>query len=166
MRRNHSNIHMRRPIRIGWLTLFVGLDLYIGALSLAGCDSNSTAPVTDPNAEIAILYPVGGEHVFIGDILRIKWKAQGLGLEEINAVNIELSPDSGKTWVGLLTKSIGTSDTLWGEFPWTIPSEVKKLGVTYPLSDNANIFLKIMQYSTADKNKIVVTKKPFTISAH
>lgn len=132
---------------------------------LTSCESSPTSPATDPNAEIVILAPVGGESFFVGDSLKVKWKTQGKGIEEVNAVNIELSPDSGKTWVGLLNRSIGVDDARWGNFSWPIPGEITRLGVTYSLVGSAKIHIKVMQYSTADTNKIAITRKPFAIAA-
>lgn len=141
------------------------LGLALGGLCLAGCNDSPTAPVTDPNAEIAILSPKGGERFAIGDSLRISWKVQGKGLYEIDAVNIEPSPDSGKTWVPLLNKSIGVADPAWGKFAWKIESEIPVKGAPYVLSGDDQAFLRIMQYSTGDPNKIAKTAKPFTLAA-
>ncbi|HKP97175.1 MAG TPA: hypothetical protein VJ385_15605 [Fibrobacteria bacterium] len=148
-------------------TRFMGVALSLAAAGtfLAACDSKSTEPQTDPNDEIVIQSPRGGEAFRVGDTLRVKWTLQGKGLTEVNAVNISLSPDSGKTWVGLLKKSIGLDDSLWGNYPWAIPVAVTHLGTTYDLPASKGLFLQIMQYSTADTNKIAVTKKPFTVSA-
>ena len=151
--------HVSRWFRPFWL----GLGCILGGRLLVGCETSSTTPETDPNAEIIILSPVGGERFVIGDTLRVKWKVQGKGLAEVNAVNIDLSPDSGKTWVGLRSKSIAVFDSTWGSFPWPIPSEIMRLGVTYSLANNTRLRLKIMQYSTADTNKIAVTRKTFSI---
>lgn len=144
---------------------------YLGAIlvvsfTLAACDSGtSTQPVTDPDAELLLLAPVGGEKLFIGDTLTVKWALQGHGVDEVNAVNVLLSPDSGATWINL-TPSITPADLLiWTKFPWPVKESITHLGITHPLKDNAKILFKIMQYSTADANKIAVTKKTLTIAA-
>ena len=143
--------------------LLGGLFLTLAGHLMTGCETNPVVPTSDPNDEILITSPVGGESITIGDTLRIKWKLQGKGLTEVNAVNIELSPDSGKTWVGLLKKSVSIDDPLWGNYPWAVLNEVLRLGVTYSLENNSKILLKVMQYSTADTNKIAITKKTFSI---
>ena len=149
--------------RIG--AAWIALGVTLCGQSLIGCGTSPAGPATDPNAQIAIQSPTGGERFFIGDSLRVKWKAQGKGLDEVNAVNIELSPDSGKTWVGMVTRSIGVEDPHWGNFAWAIPAEVKHLGVTYTLMDDSKLLLRIMQYATTDPDKIAVTQKTFSITA-
>jgi hypothetical protein len=133
-------------------------------LGAAACDSGTSAPAADPDAELLLLAPIGGEKLFIGDTLRVEWALQGKGIDEINAVNILLSPDSGTTWINL-TPSITPANPKWAKFPWPVEKEIVHLGISYPLENNAKILFKIMQYSTADANKIAVTKKTLTVSA-
>jgi len=159
-----SFVKKRNTHRIGLLGVALGI-LYAGQL-LNGCDSGSaTEPAPDPNAEIVITSPKGGERLLIGDTLRLKWIVQGKGVDDVNAVNIELSPDSGKTWVGLINKSVPVDDVRWGDFPWKILPSVRHLGVDYDLAGDSHVMLRVMQYSTPDPNKIAVTKKPFSIAA-
>lgn len=153
-----------RLLRMGWMaTSMVALATALGGLVLTGCDSTDSGPEGDPNAEIVITSPRGGETFHVGDTLRVKWKAQGKGLTEVDAVNIEVSPDSGKTWLTVLTRSIGTRDANWGNYPWAIPATLERLAIVYTLTGNAKCMIKIMQYSTGDPNKIASTKA-FTIS--
>ena len=133
------------------------------SLALWECDSSTATEATEPNAEIAILSPIPGESYQVGSELPIKWRAVGKGLDEVNAVNIELSPDSGKTWLGLLDKSIGTGDPAWGVYPWPIPADIRIAGVARALSGNTKVRIRISQYSTSDPNKIVVSPKTFSI---
>ncbi|HLP42884.1 MAG TPA: hypothetical protein VK465_15350, partial [Fibrobacteria bacterium] len=93
-----------------------------------GCGEETTSPPVDPNAQIVLLSPSGGERLQVGGTVHIRWKLQGKGLEEVNAVNIEVSPDSGKLWIGLLNRSIGLNDSAWGDFAWTVPATLPKLG--------------------------------------
>jgi hypothetical protein len=146
-------------------SLIVGLGIIMGCHFLAACDSPTSAPETDPNAQIVLLSPVGGERYKVGETVHVKWKTQGKGDEEISSANILVSPDSGKTWIGLLRGSIGVDDPLWGDYAWTVKREMVHLGVTWDLSGNTRVMLKVMQYSTADANKIAVTKKPLSIDA-
>jgi hypothetical protein len=146
--------------------LFLFLILAFNGQVLIGCGSEGgTEPETDPDAEIVILYPTGGERLEVGDTLRVRWRTQGKGIEEIDAVNIELSPDSGATWLTILTRSIAPGDSTWGNHPWQIQSVLSRLNTTYPLVGNDKILLKIKKYTTSEKNKIVIIKKPFRIVA-
>lgn len=148
---------------------FIGLGtivLGLAGLLLIGCGEETVAPPTDPDAEIVILSPKGGENFKVGTTQRIQWKLQGKGLTEVNAVNIELSPDSGKTWLGLLlTRSVALADPDWADYQWAIPAQLIRLGVSHDLVGNSKLLLRVMQYSTGDPNKITVMKKPFSISA-
>lgn len=139
------------------------LGISILGLFLTACNKSPSEPAADPNAEIVILSPAGGEKLKVGSTFTIKWKTQGKGLEEVNAVNIELSPDSGITWKGLLTSSISMSNTSEGKYDWVVPGEINIKGVIYPLTGKTNLLLKVMQYSTSDNNKIAISKKTFSI---
>jgi hypothetical protein len=150
---------MKNPIsnRIGALGLF--LTLIAGGLSLSGCDSSDPAgPAGDPNAQIVILSPAGGEKLMVGETLHIKWKTQGKGLEEVNSVNIEITPDDGKTWLTLLNRSIGTEDGGWGDYPWIVLGSMARTGTYFQLFDKTNLRLRISQYSTSDANKKAVSR--------
>lgn len=77
-----------------------GLGLILIALLqiLTGCgEDGATAPTGNPDAQLVLLEPKGGETFHTGDSLWVRWKAQGKGLEEINSVAIGLSPDSGQS---------------------------------------------------------------------
>ena len=128
------------------------------------CDSAPTQPVTDPDSEIAILSPKAGERYGVGETVHVKWKTQGKGVDEVNAVNIEVSPDSGKSWAGLLDRSIGVTDPRWGDFPWTVPAQIQILGAAYPIAGNNRMRIRVMQYSTSDPNKRTVTPYTFAIA--
>ncbi len=134
----------------------------VGCQYFSGCQAAPVEAATDPEAEIVILSPRAGDRFEIGATLPVKWKTQGKGIDEVNAVNIDLSPDSGKTWVGLLDKSIGLGDPKWGSFQWTIPADIQALGVHFDLADDSRIRIRIMQYSTSDANKIAVSQKSFS----
>ncbi|MEO7426497.1 MAG: hypothetical protein ABI036_15015 [Fibrobacteria bacterium] len=150
---------------VGMLSSRYLYALLIGVLTLAACDSGTgSGPVTDPDAELLLLAPIGGEKLFIGDTLRVKWALQGKGVDEVNAVNVLLSPDSGVTWINL-TPSLTPVDPNWAKFPWLVQESITHLGISHSLKSNAKILFKIMQYSTADANKIAVTKKTLTIAS-
>ena len=144
----------------------IASGLVLLGLLLANCGSDSpTEAPADPNAQIVITSPLPGDVFYTGDSLRIKWKLQGNGLTDINSANIELSPDSGKTWIGLLNKSIGLDDPRWGNYAWLIPTDITHLGKTVSLSNDNVVLLKVMQYSTSDSNKIAILKLPITIKS-
>lgn len=147
------------PIRAWTLAVM----LCFAGQGMIGCDKSEPTEPVDPDAQLAILEPTGGETYHVGDSLTVRWKAQGKGLEEINAVNIELSPDSGKIWVDLKGKSISIQDPSWGAFRWKIPTRITRLGTEYALAGRAGLLLRIKQYQTADKNQIAVTRKTITI---
>lgn len=132
---------------------------------LIGCDDSPASPPTDPDAQIVLTSPKGGETFKVGTTVRIKWKLQGKGLDEVDGVNIEVSPDSGRSWVGLVNRSIGPDDSSWGDFGWPVPASLVHLGKAYALAGNSQLMARVMQYSTGDSNKIAVTRKPFSVAA-
>lgn len=145
------------------LLVFFLLPVVAGQL-LTGCGEETTSPPVDPDAQIVIVSPSGGETVKVGSILPIRWKLQGKGLEEVNAVNIEVSPDSGRNWIGLLRKSIALADPDWGDYRWTVPATLIKQGETYPLAGRTQVLLRVMQY-TPKPDQIAVLSKPLAIAA-
>lgn len=142
-----------------------GLGFILACLLLNACGSDSTGPTVDPDAHIVLLAPSGGERFKVGQAIRVRWKTQGKGDEEVTAANIFLSPDSGQTWIGLLKGSIGREDPLWGDYAWTVPPALVNLGVTWDFARNDRVLLKVMQYATGDAKKTAVTPKAFSISA-
>ncbi len=142
-----------------------GTTLFTGQILIACDNSSGPGEAVDPKAQIIIQYPKGGETFKVGDVVDIKWTTQGEGVTDVNAVNIEVSPDSGRTWATLLGRSVSLEDDYWGKYPWTVPESVTKLGVSYPMAGNAGLRIKISQYVTADTNKIAVMKKPFSVVA-
>jgi len=148
------------------------LFLAVGLLSLAfagqiltGCESSPEDPPVDPDAQIVILEPRGGETYQVGQTVPIRWKTQGRGDLEINSVSLELSPDNGAEWILILNRSIGIEDTAWGEYPWTVPSQVAKLGRTYDLAGNTGLRIRIRQYGSGDPDKTAVLRKSFSVAA-
>ena len=139
----------------------------VAAQFLAACDKASpSGPISDPDAELVLMEPTGGETFLVGDSLRVRWKIQGKGLEEINGINVELSPDSGGFWVPLMGGSIPVQPgVISGEFHWKIPPTLLHLGIEYDLTGDAQILLRVKQYQTGDKNKISVTGKTINIDS-
>jgi hypothetical protein len=130
-------------------------------ISLGGGCAKPTAP---DNSEIVLLTPKGGETFHVGDTLRVTWKVQGKGLTDITAVDIELSPDNGKTWgLYLSVSSIFPGTAQWENFSWKIPSTFDFVGTTINLANDSQCLLRVEQYNTSDPNQISVTKTAFTI---
>jgi len=142
----------------------LGLFLLVAGPLLIACGDDTSGPETDPNAELVLLAPKGGETFHIGDSLHVRWKAQGKGLDEINSVTVSLSPDSGKTWASLKNGSIATQDAQWGDFPWKIPATLTAKGIDFNLSGKTNVLVRVQDYvDVSDANKTVVVAKPITI---
>jgi hypothetical protein len=146
-----------KPLRIG-LVLIAGLQI------LTACGEESAGPAGDPDAQLILLEPTGGETFHVGDSLKVRWKAQGKGLEEISSVAITLSPDSGQTWLYLLNGSIAPSDGEWGAFGWKIPDAIAGRGENFELSGNTRILVRVQDYqNTSDPHKTAVTPKPIAV---
>lgn len=96
--------------------------------------------------------------------MRVKWKLLGKGFGEINSVTLHISPFKGSGWANMLQRSISLEDEEWGDFSWTIPDSVMIAGKAYSLANRAEVHVKVMQYSTADTNKIAITRNPFSIA--
>ena len=47
---------------------------------------------------------------------------------EINSVSLELSLDNGSEWILIVNRSIGIDEAEWGDFAWTIPPQMTRLG--------------------------------------
>jgi len=144
----------------GWLGLFL---LIAGPLLIA-CNGSGTGPAEDPNAQLVLLEPLGGETYHLGDSLHVRWKAQGKGLDEISSVTIALSPDSGTTWISLKNGSVGTEDVQWGDLVWKIPATLSARGMDFDLAGRTHVLVRVQNYQNdADPNQRAVTPKPISI---
>lgn len=129
---------------------------------LGGCSNPAEVPVD--NSEIVLLTPKGGETFHVGDSLKVTWKLQGNGSKDIIAVDVELSPDNGKTWgLFLSVSAIYPDNAQWENFSWKIPGTFNFLGTPITLANNSQCLLRVEQYSTLNPNLISTTKTPFTI---
>jgi len=132
-------------------------------LPLSGCSKSATGPSAD-SSQIVLLTPKGGETFHVGDTLKVTWKVQGKGLTDIAAVDVELSPDNGKTWgLYLSVSSIFPGTAQWENFFWKIPSTFDFVGTTITFANDSQCLLRVEQYDTSDPNQISVTKSQFTI---
>jgi hypothetical protein len=116
-------------------------------LPIAGCDpANGPAGPAD-TSEILLVYPKGGETLKVGSTLTVKWAEQGQGKTDVNAVDVMLSPDGGKSWFPLMAHSIKPGAPEWEKFPWVIPDTFEYVGNKYPLANNAKCRIKVDQYT-------------------
>jgi hypothetical protein len=145
------------------LPLALALVAISSIVLLGSCSSPTKAPVD--TSEIVLLTPKGGEKFHVGDSLKVTWKLQGNGANDINAVDVELSPDNGKTWGIFISQSaILTGTAQWENFSYKIPSSYDYLGIkTFIMANDSQCLVRVEQYSTNDPNLISTTKTPFTI---
>ncbi|MBW8890152.1 MAG: hypothetical protein JF616_20550 [Fibrobacteres bacterium] len=142
----------------------LGLLLLIAGPLLIACGGSSTGPAKDPDAQLLLLEPLGGETYHTGDSLHVRWKAQGKGVDEISSVTIFLSPDSGATWISLKSGSVGTEDAQWGDLAWKIPVTLSAKGIDFNLAARTHVLVKVQNYQNdSDPNQRAVTPKPFSI---
>ena len=131
---------------------------------LTACGGESAGPEGDPDAQLVLLQPKGGETFHVGDSLRVRWMAQGKGLEEISSVAIWLSPDSGQTWITIKNGSIAPTDDEWGAYGWKIPATVLGQGNTFALAGDAKILVRVQDYqNTTDTHKTAVVPRPLSV---
>jgi hypothetical protein len=144
--------------------IFPGLCLLTACQFLTACGDDTAGPAGNPDAELVLLEPKGGESFHVGDSLRIRWKAQGKGLEEINSATVQLSPDSGSTWIQLKNGSIGTGDEQWGNFAWKIPSEMDVRDTTFTFAGMDKVLIRVQDYADiSDPDKTATTTRPIAI---
>lgn len=150
------------------LKLSIGFRAAAGTI-LAGlifpaCESGTIEPLGDPDAQILITHPKGGETFYVNDSLHVKWALQGDGLTDVNSVTIDLSIDSGRTFATILGKSISVTDPQFGDYAWKIPASIVKNGLAMPLTGHKDLFFRIKEYNPSSANQTSVMKKPFSIS--
>jgi hypothetical protein len=131
--------------------------------ALAACDkSGSTAPTS--TSLVTVTSPKAGSTVHVGDSLRVTWTVKSDPAKSVNAVDILLSPDDGKTWVMLNSGSIADDSPKWEKWDWKVtdslyvPAQNKKIAIT-----GATSRIKVEQYSTKDADMIGTTEA-FTIA--
>jgi hypothetical protein len=130
----------------------VAAPLVLAGLFLARCsepeaDSNACP---DDSTQILLTAPKGGETFHVGDSLRVKWKLCNAGPNEINAVDLLLSPDSGGTWCYMRVNSMPLGDAHFGDYAWKIPDSIGLQGEWFQLKNNARCRIRVEQYSTSD----------------
>lgn len=99
---------------------------------------------------IRLTNPLGGESFKVGDTLPITWTIKDDPGDPIDAVDVFLSPDSGKTWGFLRASSIPPESVLWERFPWVVMDSIYILGKKTNLVGNPGVCIRVEQYSTSD----------------
>jgi hypothetical protein len=147
-----------------WKPFRMGLLLIAMLQVLTGCGEDAAGPTVDPDAQLILLEPRGGETFHVGDSLKVRWKAQGEGLQEISSVTLGVSPDSGQTWISLKNGSIAPTDAEWGAYGWKIPASLVAKGKTFELSGNSKILVRVQDYvDLSDPHKAAVAPKPIAV---
>jgi hypothetical protein len=96
--------------------LEIGFSGTSDAAALAGLEIYDLGPLA-----IGLLHPDGGETFHVGDTLHARWETDGF----ITSVGIQVSIDSGLTWIPVTRRSavnLGQPD--WGDYPWVIPDSL------------------------------------------
>jgi hypothetical protein len=142
----------------------IAFPFLIAGQLLTACGDDTSGPAPDPNAQLVLLEPHGGEIYHVGDSLHVRWKARGKGLDEISSVTVSLSPDSGATWASLKSGSIAVEDAQWGDFGWKIPSQVMLKGVATALAGRTKILVRVQDYvDVSDPEKAAITPESISI---
>lgn len=136
--------------------------LLLGA-SLAACSGDEAAGPAD-TGKVSLVSPKGGETYAVGDTLWVRWTVKD-DPDPVDAVDVMLSPDDGKSWGFLRSGSIGTASPSWGKFGWAIKDTIQIGAVKHALAGNASVRIRVMQYSTDDPEKIATTASAITIKA-
>jgi hypothetical protein len=147
---------------------FAGLALAgtLAALALGACNKSSTEPLPDADKWIALSQPLGGETYKVGQSLNVKWTLKENPNGPIDAVDVLISPDSGKTWVFLNANgSIHPTSAAWENFSWKVTDSlyVPTLDDSIALV-NTHCLVRVEEYSTADALKRSTTHSTISIT--
>jgi hypothetical protein len=139
-----------RTVSLAAAALCAGLAAY----SMIACNSDSgTSPGSD--GLIAITSPKSGESFKLGDSMHVKWTVKD-DANAPDAVDLQISNDSGKTWIFIRTGSIpNTSIKSWGDYAWVVNSPLPS-GLTVDLVGKP-VRIRVMQYTTSDPKKIATS---------
>jgi len=99
---------------------------------------------------IRLTYPLGGESFKVGDTLPITWITKSNSPDPVDAVDVMISPDSGKTWAYLRSSSIPPDSPDWGRFPWIVADSISMLGKKTNIVGNPGVCVRVEQYSSPD----------------
>jgi hypothetical protein len=99
---------------------------------------------------IRLASPLGGESFRVGDTLRIAWSTKYDPEFPVDAVDVKMSADSGKTWAYLRPGSILPESRYWGLFPWVVADSISVLGKKAGIVGNPGVCVRVEQYTTTD----------------
>jgi hypothetical protein len=140
----------------------------LAALAFAACTKSDSATAPPPDAEkwIALSQPLGGEKYKVGESLKVKWTVKENPSGTIDAVDVLLSPDSGKTWVYLNSNgSIHPTSASWNNFSWKITDSlyVPTLDDSVALI-NTHCLIRVEDYATTEAMKQSTTHSTISIT--
>lgn len=145
---------MRKPVRPSRSLLrFTAAALILAGLPLSECSEPESAPSAscpDDSTQIVLTSPMGGETFAVGDSLRVRWKLCNSGPDEINAVDMLITPDDGATWCYMRVNSLPIGDKRFGDYAWKIPDSVELQGEKFGMKNNSKCRVRVEQYSTGD----------------
>ncbi|MDB5105922.1 MAG: hypothetical protein JWP91_3611 [Fibrobacteres bacterium] len=102
-----------RIIPLSVAALLAGMSAY----SLIACDSDKGT--ASSGAMVTLTSPKGGETFKVGDSLRVKWSVKDVA-DAPDAMDVELSPDGGKSWGYIHSGSISNTMLIWGNYAWAV----------------------------------------------
>jgi hypothetical protein len=120
--------------------LEIGFSGSAEAVAYAGVEIHDLGPLA-----ISLLQPDGGESFQVGDTLHARWETDGF----ITSVGLQLSIDSGKTWIPVTRRSaINQGQAGWGDYPWVIPDSLDGRSLV-----TAQALLSVYDYFGTDRDR-------------
>jgi hypothetical protein len=141
--------------------LFAGL----AAFSFNACDSTEPQSCADALTDklITLTSPTCGQSYKVGSTMNVRWTVKD-DPNAPDAVDLQLSTDSGQSWGFLVTASIPDNSNTWGNYPWVVKDSLLISGVKVGLVGKKAL-VRVMQYTTEDPKKISTMVDPITITA-
>jgi hypothetical protein len=110
------------------------------AAAYAGVEIHDLGPLA-----ISLLHPDGGESFRVGDTLHARWETDGF----ITSIGLQLSIDSGKTWIPITRRSaINQGQADWGDYPWVIPDSLDGRSLV-----TAHALISVYDYFGTDRDR-------------
>jgi hypothetical protein len=134
----------------------------LAACLLSGCDESPSEPAA--TGRITFTSPAKGAALKVGDSLRVRWITKDDVNDPFTSVQVLLSNDDGKTFYQLINKSVKPGTAEWEKVAWLIADSLEyKSGSKIKVSGCTACRVKVMEYSTADPEKIAVSEA-FTVN--
>jgi hypothetical protein len=128
-------------------------------------EDSATSPLFALMAETHLVFltsPAGGETYHVGDTVAVNWVIRHPG--DIDALDVELSPDNGANWGFYLNSgSITAYDSDWGHFKWVVTDSVSGGSRTAVLAGNSQVRIRVVRYSSSDSNLFSEIRSPISI---